>query len=182
MGAQISDQVAHEGGNNPCSLYFLNILVDTTIGKFPFTLFWYHRSPTPCRRSRFVPRPEGTHQSVHDGLGHRRVPFGPLRTSTADPLVRSIHALLGLPLNGSSTRCSWLQQLGVYLAALLVMKLFVLALFAVALDPVLLPLAGWILNWMQEWSQVVFVMAIFPLFMNILQVSSPAGPRIRNVY
>lgn len=50
------------------------------------------------------------------------------------------------------------------------MKLFVLALFAVALDNVLLPLAGWILNWMQEWSQVVFVMAVFPLFMNVIQV------------
>lgn len=29
---QISDQVADKGGNNPCSLYFLNVLVDTTIG------------------------------------------------------------------------------------------------------------------------------------------------------
>jgi hypothetical protein len=57
------------------------------------------------------------------------------------------------------------------------MKLFVLALFAVALDDVLLPLAGWILNWMQEWSQVVFVMAVFPLFMNIIQVSTPSRPR-----
>lgn len=50
------------------------------------------------------------------------------------------------------------------------MKLFVLALFAVALDSMLLPLAGWILNWMAAWSQVVFVMAIFPLLMNIIQV------------
>lgn len=29
---QISDQVADKGGSNPCSLYFLNVLVDTTIG------------------------------------------------------------------------------------------------------------------------------------------------------
>lgn len=57
------------------------------------------------------------------------------------------------------------------------MKLFVLALFAVALDSVLLPLAGWILNWMQEWTQVVFVMAVFPLFMNIIQVRPPTRVR-----
>lgn len=58
------------------------------------------------------------------------------------------------------------------------MKLFVLALFGVALDSVLLPLAGWILNWMAAWSQVVFVMAVFPLLMNIIQVgrSSPTVP------
>lgn len=81
-----------------------------------------------------------------------------------------IHLPSLLPVLRRSLLRSWLQQLGIYLAALLVMKLFVLALFAVALDPVLLPLAGWILNWMQEWSQVVFVMAVFPLFMNIIQV------------
>jgi hypothetical protein len=29
---QISDLVAHAADNNPCSLYFLNVLIDTTIG------------------------------------------------------------------------------------------------------------------------------------------------------
>jgi hypothetical protein len=66
---------------------------------------------------------------------------------------------------------SWAKQLALYLAALLIMKIFVLVLFAFTLDSVLLPLAGWILNWMRTWSQVVFVMAIFPLFMNVIQVS-----------
>ncbi|KAJ9097680.1 hypothetical protein QFC21_004717 [Naganishia friedmannii] len=72
------------------------------------------------------------------------------------------------PVHGTSPN-SWAKQLGVYLAALLVMKIFVLVLFAFALDPVLLPLAGWILDWMRAWSQIVFVMAVFPLFMNIIQ-------------
>lgn len=87
---------------------------------------------------------------------------------------------LSLPLtyNTNRGRNSWLQQLGIYLAALLLMKLFVLALFAVALDTVLLPLAGWILNWMQAWSQVVFSMAIFPLLMNILQVCGFPSERL----
>lgn len=29
---QISDQVAYHGNENACSLYFLNVLIDTTIG------------------------------------------------------------------------------------------------------------------------------------------------------
>lgn len=32
-GMQISDLVASVGNSNPCSLYFLNVLIDTTIGK-----------------------------------------------------------------------------------------------------------------------------------------------------
>ena len=62
------------------------------------------------------------------------------------------------------------------------MKLFVLALFAIALDSVLLPLAGWILNWMAAWSQVVFVMAIFPLLMNIIQVCRGLYPSQPGAY
>ena len=62
------------------------------------------------------------------------------------------------------------------------MKIFVLALFALALDSVLLPLAGWILNWMAAWSQVVFVMAIFPLLMNIIQVCRGLYPSQPGTY
>jgi hypothetical protein len=129
------------------------------------------RLDTACRRARLVPRIKGTHEGVHPRLGHRRFHLGRIRPSSADTLVSLVLSSYINPL--TSNACSWLQQLGIYLAALLLMKLFVLALFAVALDDVLLPLAGWILNWMQEWSQVVFVMAVFPLFMNIIQVCSP---------
>lgn len=42
---QISDQVADKGGSNPCSLYFLNVLVDTTIGTLPSIIpLSYHSS------------------------------------------------------------------------------------------------------------------------------------------
>ncbi len=51
------------------------------------------------------------------------------------------------------------------------MKLFVIILFLFTLPSVLLPFANWILGWMSEWTQVVFVMAAFPLLMNVLQVS-----------
>ncbi|GHJ88606.1 hypothetical protein NliqN6_5008 [Naganishia liquefaciens] len=128
----ISDQVADKGGSNPCSLYFLNVLVDTTIG----VLVLYLALKGLTKACILVWGSEGFISGV---FGH-------------PPRIRF-----------------WLQQLGIYLGALLVMKLFVLVLFALALDDVLLPLAGWILNWMAAWSQVVFVMAIFPLLMNIIQ-------------
>ncbi|KAJ9123903.1 hypothetical protein QFC22_000693 [Naganishia vaughanmartiniae] len=150
----ISDQVAHGGGNNPCSLYFLNVLVDTTIGKS--LLSHSTRKAVPLvahpdsllllyRCARLVSIAEGSHKGIH------RQP----NTYTETGEIR--------------TRISWAKQLGIYLTALLIMKIFVLVLFAFTLDPILLPLAGWILNWMRTWSQVVFVMAIFPLFMNIIQ-------------
>lgn len=129
------------------------------------------RADPSSRRARLVPRIKGTHESVHPRLGHRGFHLGRIRPPSADKIVSLVLSSYINPL--TSVTCSWLQQLGIYLAALLLMKLFVLALFAVALDDVLLPLAGWILNWMQEWSQVVFVMAVFPLFMNIIQVRSP---------
>lgn len=55
------------------------------------------------------------------------------------------------------------------------MKLGVLVIFWVALDHVLLPVASWLLDWMRPWSQVVFVEALFPLTMNVIQVSCDAG-------
>lgn len=43
---QISNVVAEAADNNPCSLYFLNILIDTTVGVMIFyltlkALTWY---------------------------------------------------------------------------------------------------------------------------------------------
>lgn len=40
--AQISSLVAQAANNNPCSLYFLNVLIDTTIGVYiPTSICWY---------------------------------------------------------------------------------------------------------------------------------------------
>ncbi len=50
------------------------------------------------------------------------------------------------------------------------MKLLVLLIFLVALPGLLLPAADWVLGRMSEWGKVVFVMAVFPLVMNVLQV------------
>jgi hypothetical protein len=66
---------------------------------------------------------------------------------------------------------SLIRQTGIYIGSLLLMKGLVLILFYFALPSILLPFANWLLGWMTEWTQVVFVMALFPLLMNVLQVS-----------
>ncbi|CEG78728.1 hypothetical protein RMATCC62417_13295 [Rhizopus microsporus] len=64
---------------------------------------------------------------------------------------------------------SWSKQLGIYVLALVTMKVVVLALFG--LCPWLERLGEWVLEWtMGNYRiQVVFVMLIFPLVMNIIQ-------------
>ena len=51
------------------------------------------------------------------------------------------------------------------------MKIGVIVLFYLCAEKVLLPFAGWLIGWMGEDVQVIVVMAVFPLIMNILQVS-----------
>lgn len=55
------------------------------------------------------------------------------------------------------------------------MKLAVILLFYLCAEKVLLPFAGVLIGWMGEDTQVIVVMAVFPLIMNVLQVSSTRG-------
>jgi hypothetical protein len=66
----------------------------------------------------------------------------------------------------------FLLQLAIYLVSLTLMKLAVILLFYLCAENVLLPFAGVLIGWMGEDTQVVVVMAVFPLIMNVLQVSS----------
>ncbi|KAI8084254.1 vacuolar membrane protein-domain-containing protein [Gilbertella persicaria] len=63
----------------------------------------------------------------------------------------------------------WAKQLGVYVLALVTMKVVVLILFAIC--PWLENFGKWVLSWtMGNYRlQVLFVMLIFPLLMNIIQ-------------
>ncbi|KAI0043125.1 hypothetical protein FA95DRAFT_1454791, partial [Auriscalpium vulgare] len=63
----------------------------------------------------------------------------------------------------------WLRQAAVYVFALTSMKLVVVALFAVW--PGIFKVGAWLLSWLgdKDAVQVIFVMGIFPIFMNILQ-------------
>ncbi|KAG8689852.1 hypothetical protein FRC11_000214 [Ceratobasidium sp. 423] len=63
----------------------------------------------------------------------------------------------------------WLRQATVYVTSLFMMKLAVVALFAVW--PGLFAVGDWLLSWTDGNAsiQVVFVMGLFPIVMNVLQ-------------
>ncbi|PWN53058.1 hypothetical protein IE53DRAFT_310980 [Violaceomyces palustris] len=141
LNVVLSDLVAKEGGNNPCSLYFLNILVDTTLGVF----FIYVTL-------RFI-----TH-ALTDRFGLTGFVSGQYRDPAAPGARRS------------RPRISyWLKQLSTYLLTIFLMKLAVLALFD--LFPFLFVFGEWLLDLFGDHknAQIVFSMALFPLVMNVLQ-------------
>ncbi|KAG9045473.1 hypothetical protein FS837_006254 [Tulasnella sp. UAMH 9824] len=63
----------------------------------------------------------------------------------------------------------WIRQASVYILAVIVMKLAVLALLAFV--PSLLDIGEWLLSWTDGKTsvQIVFVMGIYPIIMNVLQ-------------
>ncbi|OXC71063.1 hypothetical protein AYX13_00481 [Cryptococcus neoformans] len=129
----ISDLVASVGNSNPCSLYFLNVLIDTTIGvgiiflslKFFEWLF-----------SNYL---------GYDGF---------------------ISGKYGNPPQA----LFWWKQLLTYVFSIIIMKLLVLLpLTLPRISDLLLHLGHYMLEYFSPSVQVIFVMAIFPLIMNIVQ-------------
>ncbi|EAL22144.1 hypothetical protein CNBC2820 [Cryptococcus deneoformans B-3501A] len=129
----ISDLVASVGNSNPCSLYFLNILIDTTIGvgiiflslKFFTWLFSSYLG--------------------YDGF---------------------ISGKYGNPPQA----LFWWKQLLTYVFSIIIMKLLVLLpLTLPRISDLLLHLGHYMLEYFSPSVQVIFVMAIFPLIMNIVQ-------------
>ncbi|OAC98069.1 hypothetical protein MUCCIDRAFT_122803, partial [Mucor lusitanicus CBS 277.49] len=123
-----------EPESNPCVWYFLNILVDTTLGVL---IIWGVLSAV-----KFVAR-------FYRLKGFQSGVYGD------PPLVNQIKV--------------WAKQLGVYVLALVTMKVVVVILFG--LCPWLETFGEWVLGWtMGNYRlQVLFVMLVFPLVMNIVQ-------------
>ncbi|CDZ98655.1 Protein of unknown function DUF3661, vaculolar transmembrane [Phaffia rhodozyma] len=118
---------------NPCSLYFLNVLIDTTLGIF---IIW-----VLLRLSRWI---------LVDTLGGVGWEMGIYRLRDGD--VRYSF---------------WAKQCFVYVSCLLGMKGVVVIIFSIW--PGIFGFGSWILSWLDPHGQVVFVMAIFPLIMNVVQ-------------
>lgn len=162
LNVLLSNFVASGGGENPCSLYFLNILVDTTLGVFFIYIAlkyvtWYlteklglegfvsgqYTPPLP------MPVPANGNgsasSSVHSGASRRSYRRGRPRIEY------------------------WLKQLGSYLFVLFLMKMAVLIVFAIF--PFLFDVGSWILGLFGSHKdfQVLFSMALFPFAMNVLQ-------------
>lgn len=129
----ISDLVAHHSSNNPCTLYFLNVLVDTTVGVALIYAFLHAATWLLDTKLRLK--------------GFRSGDYG------------------GVP----PSKLYWARQAAVYVSSLLLMKLAVVALFAVW--PGLFQFGDWLLSWTSGSAalQVVFVMGLFPIVMNVLQ-------------
>ncbi|WVO17801.1 hypothetical protein L204_105499 [Cryptococcus depauperatus] len=133
LNVLISDLVASAANNNPCSLYFLNVLIDTTIGVgiiyFSLKFFtWYF--------------------SKH--LGY-------------DGFISGKYGHPPQPL-------FWWKQLVTYLLSIITMKLLViLPLTLPYISDALLQLGHSLLEYLSPSAQIIFVMAFFPLIMNVVQ-------------
>ena len=125
---------------NPCSLYFLNILLDSTLGLF--VLYGVLHGAT----------------RVMEDVGHLRGFVSGEYYPAGEP---------GRP-PPSVLQC-WLRQTGVYLLGLALMKALVLLILAWL--PFLVAFGSWLLSLFgtHRALQVVFVMALFPMAMNMLQ-------------
>ncbi|KAG8218988.1 vacuolar membrane protein-domain-containing protein, partial [Butyriboletus roseoflavus] len=132
LNVLISDLGSHHSAGNACTYYFLNILLDTTLGI---------------------------------GLIY-------LVLQSATWLLSKKLGIKGLKTGQYGNPPSvafWVRQTAVYVFSITTMKLLVVALFAVW--PGISSIGDWLLSWIgdEESVQVIFVMGIFPIFMNIVQ-------------
>ncbi|KAF9498810.1 hypothetical protein BDN71DRAFT_305920 [Pleurotus eryngii] len=146
----VSDLISHHSSANACVSYFLNILIDTTLG-----MFWRKL----C----------GSANPIILGIA---LIYIFLRAFTY--LLTEKFRLKGFESGKYGRPPSfiyWLKQAAAYVLALTTMKFVVLAIFAVF--PGIFKFGEWLLGW--TWTgegdalQVTFVMGIFPIAMNILQ-------------
>lgn len=148
LNVLLSNMVANIGEENPCSLYFLNILVDTTLGVFIIYL-------TLRLTTHLLTDVWGLSGFVSGQYSDRRKRG---RGKASRPKLSY-----------------WLKQLANYFFTLFTMKVVVTLLFVCF--PFLFDFGRWLLNLFGEAknAQVLFVMCLFPLAMNTLQVSCDSG-------
>ena len=160
LNVVLSDFVASGGGENPCSLYFLNILVDTTVGVFfiYIALKWV---------TWFLTQRLGLEGFVS---GQYTPPLPSIVTASASSSASTQSGASRRAFRRGRPRIEyWFKQLGSYLFVLFLMKMAVLVIFA--LFPFLFDVGSWILSFFGSHKdfQVLFSMALFPLAMNVLQ-------------
>lgn len=129
----VSMVAGNSSSNNPCSLYFLNILIDTTIGVGIFylgllgytKLFVKHMGPEGFTSGQYGRPPQWRF---------------------------------------------WLRQLQPYLAAVVTMKLIVILIVTLpGLSGALIRGTQSMLGYLSLDVQVIFVLAVFPVIMNVFQ-------------
>ncbi|WVQ97133.1 hypothetical protein IAU59_004243 [Kwoniella sp. CBS 9459] len=129
----ISDLVASAAHNNPCSLYFLNVLIDTTIG---VGIIYFSLKAYTWYFSKYM----GLEGFVSGQYGHPPRPD------------------------------YWWKQLAPYLLSIITMKLLVLLpLTLPGISKFLIDASHSMLDYLSPQVQIIFVMAIFPVIMNVFQ-------------
>jgi len=157
----LSDFVASGGGENPCSLYFLNILVDTTLGVFFIYIALKYVTYFLTERLGLEGFISGQYTPPLPSI----VPASSTGPSTSAQSGSSRRAFR----RGRPRIEYWLKQLASYLFVLFLMKMAVLVVFG--FFPFLFDVGSWILGFFgsNKDFQVLFSMALFPLAMNVLQ-------------
>ncbi|KAH0840246.1 vacuolar membrane protein-domain-containing protein [Lanmaoa asiatica] len=153
LNVLISDLGSHHSAGNACTYYFLNILLDTTLGRILCI------SELTC----------GSKAADLIGVG---LIYLVLQSSTW--LLSKKLGIKGLKTGQYGNPPSvtfWVRQAAVYVFSITTMKLLVVALFAVW--PGISSIGDWLLGWTTigdgDSVQVIFVMGIFPVIMNVLQ-------------
>ncbi|EIN11002.1 hypothetical protein PUNSTDRAFT_100938 [Punctularia strigosozonata HHB-11173 SS5] len=128
----ISDVISRISSGNACIFYFLNILIDTTLGVAIIYFMLHALQSLLTDKMHF----KGFESGVYG--------------------------------NPPSLKF-WGRQAAVYVLSITTMKLVVIALFA--LWPGIFEIGDWLLSWTGDGSnfQIIFVMGLFPIFMNCLQ-------------
>ncbi|KAN0060877.1 hypothetical protein ACQY0O_006611 [Thecaphora frezii] len=166
---QANPLVSHAGRRgNPCGLYFLNILVDTTLGVF--IIYLLLRYLTSLLTTTFQLQGFVSGQYTPSPSPSSSSPSSP--SSRSSTISSSISSSITRRRRGAPPRPKlsyWLKQLALYLFVLLIMKLCVLLLLYAF--PVLVDLGNAILDLFgtHKDAQVVFSLAAFPLAMNVVQ-------------
>jgi hypothetical protein len=157
---------------NPCSFYFLNLAIDTTLG-IPILILLLHGLTKLFLRTSLGDPPE----SLESGRYSMNQSFGaPTHRSAAAPaLNRSTSTYLPsagahtLPVPEPPRYAWWAKQSLIYFLGLFLMKLIVLLIFIAC--PWIVQVGDWALKWTEgdEVLQVGFVMLFFPVVMNACQ-------------
>lgn len=167
----ISNLTSYESAGNACTYYFLNILLDTTLGELP------------CIHKLECGRDARLHS---EGVG---LIYAVLHGSTWVLSKKlGIKGLKSGQYGNPPSVMYWVRQAAVYIFALATMKLLVLALFA--FWPGIYAVGDWLLGWTTlfegESVQVILyvdsfrslrttsrtfysVMGVFPMIMNVVQ-------------
>lgn len=130
----VSGLGAHHSSRNPCALYFLNVLIDTTLG-----LYFAFLSRLCAHRIPGV----GVIYAAHHGLTYLFVELLHFKGCTS--------GYYGRPPKVSY----WIRQAAIYVVALTSMKLLVVSLFTVY--PSITSIGDWLLSWIAPGSLQVIL-------------------------